>query len=120
MSVKGLEMLRKHMSYYDFDPDRVLLLGNVLYYSEQAESEVAEMESENKKLHERVETLGWLLKLALKYAEEGELDRYELCDLCSRLGTCENHPAVSCIRTDDTSSGFIRDCMRELGIEVTE
>ena len=57
MSIKGFEMLRKHMSYYDFDPDSVLLLGNVLYYLKQAEGEVAELESENKKLRELVRHL---------------------------------------------------------------
>ena len=54
MSVEGLEMLRKHMAYYDFAPDRVLLLGNVLYYAKKAEVEVAELEAENAKLRELV------------------------------------------------------------------
>ena len=76
------------------------------------------IEVENAKLRERVDTLEWLLKLTLKYAEEGELGGYELCDLCDRLGTCENHPATSCTRTFDTSSDFIRERMREMGIEV--
>lgn len=57
MSIKGLEMLREHMSYYDFNPDSVLLLGNVLYYLKQAEGEVAELESENKKIRELVREL---------------------------------------------------------------
>lgn len=54
MSIKGFEMLREHMSYYDFNPDSVLLLGNVLHYLKQAEGEVAELESENKKLRKLV------------------------------------------------------------------
>ena len=47
-------MLRKHMAYYDFAPDRVLLLGNVLHYAKKAEVEVAELEAENAKLRELV------------------------------------------------------------------
>lgn len=74
------------------------------------------LKAENAKLRERVNTLEWLLKLTLKYAEEGELSGYELCDLCDRLGACENHPATSCTRTFDTSSDFIRERMHELGV----
>jgi hypothetical protein len=45
-------MLRKHLSYYDFDPDKVVLLGNVLYYAKKAEFEFAGLEAENAKLRE--------------------------------------------------------------------
>lgn len=57
MSVEGLEMLRKHMAYYDFAPDSVLLLGNVFYYAKKAEVEVAELEAENAKLRELLQRL---------------------------------------------------------------
>ena len=57
MSSKGLEMLRKHLSYYDFDPDKVVLLGNVLYYAKKAEFEFAGLEAENAKLRELVRNL---------------------------------------------------------------
>jgi hypothetical protein len=88
--------------------------------ADRIKAEYKRMQDENVKLQERVDTLEWLLKLTLRYAEEGELSGHELCDLCDRLGTCENHPATSCTRTFDTTSDFIRDRMRELGVEVVE
>ena len=102
MSIKGLEMLREHMSYYDFNPDSVLLLGNVLYYLKQAEGEVAELESENKKIRELVREL-W----------EGYAD--PPCEDCPfrDTPTCADCPI--CAR--ETA---VIDRMRELGIEVGE
>lgn len=72
MSVKGLEMLRKHMAYYDFAPDRVLLLGDVLYYAKKAEVEVAELEAENAKLRKLVD---YMTPIAWYAASERERDR---------------------------------------------
>lgn len=100
MSIKGLEMLREHMSYYDFNPDSVLLLGNVLYYLKQAEGEVAELESENKKIRELVREL-W----------EGYAD--PPCEDCPfrDTPTCADCPI--CAR--ETA---VIDRLCELGIEV--
>ena len=91
MSIKGLEMLRKHMSYYDFDPDETLALGNVLDYARQAEEEVSELESENAKLRE-------LLEMMYGCAKGPD------CDDCKMLN-------------DGYACAYI---MRELGVEVDE
>ena len=100
MSIKGFEMLREHMSYYDFNPDSVLLLGNVLHYLKQAEGEVAELESENKELRELVRDM-W----------EGYNDpRCEECHL-KDTPTCANCPI--CAR-----EASVIDHMRQLRIEV--
>lgn len=94
MSVEGLEMLRKHMAYYDFAPDSVLLLGNVLYYAKKAEAEVAELEADNAKLRK--------LALGLKW--------------CSENYGCEN----VCPLYDKSEPEHCREerLLRELGIEV--
>lgn len=108
MSVKGLEMLRKHMSHYDFNPDRALLLGNVLYYLKQAEGEVAELESENKKLRELVRDVNMAAHMLCE-AWEGscskEADGMSLHAACPIGDTNE-----LCV------FGKLYDRMRELGV----
>ena len=100
MSVKGLEMLRKHMSHYDFNPDRALLLGNVLYYLKQAEGEVAELESENKKLREIVRTLCYCMS-------DEDCDG---CGLNGARGEIVADPLFAC--------ASLRDMLRGAGFEV--
>lgn len=75
------------------------------------------LKAENAKLRDQVSGLAWLLKVALKYAEEGEID---CCELCERIGTCENHPAHTCTHDMDTPSDFILRREKELGIEADE
>ena len=42
MSLESVEKLRKHMSYYDFDPDEELGLGVMLDFVHDIEQEIAE------------------------------------------------------------------------------
>ncbi len=98
MSVEGLEMLGKHMAYYDFAPDRVLLLGNVLYYAKKAEVDVAELEAENAKLRELVRDFDKCLDTALYLADSA------------------GYPTMP----DQKLFASLRQRMSELGVETDE
>ena len=136
MSSKGLEMLRKHLSYYDFDPDKVVLLGNVLYYAKKAELEFAGLEAENAKLREQIHWLkqGDILHVLTDQEYIDQCEREHLMQVSIDALDKENAKLRELVRDmwhegmcECGSRGKCASCeydyptrMRELGVEVDE